>query len=77
VTAIEGAHARLGIDTDRFRLRRFLAELAGTGELEVFDEPIEFIASLDALRNQARPEPETVPEPPAHKFPAQETTAGF
>lgn len=40
---------------------------------QVFDEPIEFVSSLEALRAQAQTAAESAPEPPAPEFPAQDT----
>ena len=43
MTATEAARSRHGIDTERFRLRTFLAGLAGSDELQVHDAPIDLV----------------------------------
>jgi UbiD family decarboxylase len=43
-----------GIDTDRFRLRRFVQMLASEGELDVRNEPIDLIDVAKALDGNAK-----------------------
>jgi len=39
----------------------------------VFNEPVELLPSLDALRSQAQSAPAAAPESPAREFPAEDT----
>jgi lipoyl(octanoyl) transferase len=50
-----------------------LAHLAARQFGLVFNEPVEFVGSLAALRAQAQTSAETAPEPSAPEFPAEDT----
>jgi lipoyl(octanoyl) transferase len=69
VTSLESEVARVGADPKSLPSLESLAHSAARQFGQVFNQPVEFVSSLAALRAQAAP----APDPPTPEFPTEDT----